>query len=80
VYANHFRHMALAGGAVAVSLLVLGAQAETALTYALLLACPVMMSTMLWMFRQGAASSEAWTPGNGSSRPEPNGGSVVKST
>jgi hypothetical protein len=72
VYANHFRHMALAGGAVAVSLLVLGVQAETALTYALLLACPVMMGTMmLWMLRQGRGSSETPTPGSGSSRTEP---------
>lgn len=72
MYANHFRHMALAGGALAVSLLVLGVQAETALTYALLLACPVMMGTMmLWMLRQGGRPSEAPTRGNGSSRPEP---------
>lgn len=69
---NHLGHLALAGGAVLVSLLVRGVQAETALMYALLLACPVMMGAMmLWMFRQGSGSSEAWTRGNGSSRPDP---------
>ena len=72
MYPNHFRHVALASGAVLVSVLVLGVQAATALRYALLLACPVMMGAMmLWMFRQGGGSSETSTRGNGSTRPEP---------
>ncbi|HEX6668766.1 MAG TPA: DUF2933 domain-containing protein [Gemmatimonadales bacterium] len=59
---NHLKHMAIGGGVVLATLLLVGVPAGTALTYALLLACPLMMVAMMFMM-SGHGGGDSRGPG-----------------
>ena len=59
---NHLKHMAIGGGVVLATLLLVGVPAGTALTYALLLACPLMMVAMMFMM-SGQGRGDSREPG-----------------
>ena len=50
---HHLKHMAIGGGLILAVLLVLKVDLGTALTYALLLACPLGMVGMMFMMNKG---------------------------
>jgi len=50
---HHLKHMAIGGGLILAVLLVLKVDLGTALTYALLLACPLGMVGMMFMMNRG---------------------------
>lgn len=70
---NHFKHVVIGGAVVLATLLLVGVPAGTALTYALLLACPLMMVAMMFMMSgHGSGDSRGrGTPDQASER-EPN--------
>lgn len=59
VLKDHLKHMAIAGGVVLAVLVAFSVDLETALRYAVLLACPVGMMFMMWhMGRHGAGGAQ----------------------
>ena len=57
---SHVKHMLIGGGVILATLLFVGVPAGTALTFAVLLACPLMMGTMMFMMlRQGDRADHA---------------------
>ena len=61
--ANHLKQMLLAGAAILVALVLAGVPLARALTYAVSLACPVMMIWMMSMMGRGTGSPDrARTP------------------
>lgn len=53
MYGNHMKHMLLGGAGVLIVLLLAGVSFGTALPYAFLLACPLMMGAMMWSMGRG---------------------------
>lgn len=49
---HHLKHMAIAGGAILVVLLLLRVDLRTALQYAILLSCPLGMVAMMFMMNK----------------------------
>ena len=73
---HHLKHMAIAGGAILILLLVLGVELGRALPYALLLACPIGMVAMMGMMQRraghgGAAQHDAKLPASDPAAPRP---------
>ena len=54
---KHLKYMLLVGGGLFAVLLVAGVPLSTALSYAVLLACPLMMVGMMFMMGHGNGSS-----------------------
>jgi Protein of unknown function (DUF2933) len=53
MHGNHMKHMLLGGAGVLIVLLLAGVSFGTALPYAFLLACPLMMGAMMWSMGRG---------------------------
>jgi hypothetical protein len=49
---SHGKHMLLGGTAILILLLALRVPLGTAISYAVLLACPLMMAVMMWTMRR----------------------------
>jgi type III secretory pathway component EscV len=56
---NHLKPMLLGGAAILALLLVAGVPFSAALTYAAVLACPLMMVAMVLMMNRGSAHKDA---------------------
>jgi hypothetical protein len=62
---HHLRHMAIGGGLILAVLLALRVDLRTALTYALLLACPLgMVGMMVMMNKQGQGGHDHGADGH----------------
>lgn len=56
---RHLRQLAIASGVILATLLFVGVPAQTALTFAVLLACPLVVGAMLvMMLRESGRASE----------------------
>ena len=53
MHGNHMKHMLFGGAGVLIVLLLAGVSFGTALPYAFLLACPLMMGAMMWSMGRG---------------------------
>ena len=62
---NHLTHMAIAGVGVLAVLVVVGVDLGTAVPWALLLACPLMMVAMMWAMSRGQGGHAGGEPGGG---------------
>lgn len=72
---THLKHMAIGAGVILAALLLVGLPIGSALTYALLLACPLMMVGMMLMMgghgsRGGDHSDASSDRGDGPGEPE----------
>lgn len=75
---NHVKHMLLGGGGILVALLVGGMSLGTALPYALLLACPLMMGAMMFMMMRDGSRGHGARPEDGQGRRAPDAGEHAK--
>lgn len=62
---NHLKHMAIGAGIVFTGLFLVGVPIGSALTYGLLLACPLMMVAMMVMMGGRAGHGSGAAPGTG---------------
>lgn len=71
MHGNHVKHMLYGGAAIALALLAAGVPLGTALTYGVVLACPLMMIWMvLAMNGHEHGSDKADEPGTGTDADE----------